>query len=132
VRKIRDWLANNLGQSLVEITIVVPVLSLMLFGIVEFGRVYNETMVVTAAAREGARSASLGNSNATAKAAATNYLSATEQLTAVVTISPSAPTAGSAVTATVTNKVEIYTPLISSFFSSNPVIVTGTAVMRVE
>ncbi len=42
------------GQSLVELTLVLPFLLLILFGIVDLGRVFNAYIVITNAAREGA------------------------------------------------------------------------------
>jgi hypothetical protein len=45
------------GQSLVEFALVVPLLFLLLFGSIEFGRVFHAHLVITSAAREGARKA---------------------------------------------------------------------------
>jgi Flp pilus assembly protein TadG len=44
----------------VEMAIVMPVLLLLLFGIIDFGRLLNAQIEVTEAAREGARAVSLG------------------------------------------------------------------------
>jgi hypothetical protein len=44
------------GQSLVEMAMVMPVLALLTFGLVDFGRAYYFQVSVTNAAREGARS----------------------------------------------------------------------------
>lgn len=43
------------GQSLVEFALLLPVLMLILLGIVEFGFMLNAKIVITSAAREGAR-----------------------------------------------------------------------------
>jgi Flp pilus assembly protein TadG len=43
------------GQSLVEMAMVLPVLTLLTFGLVDFGRAYYFQVSVTNAAREGAR-----------------------------------------------------------------------------
>lgn len=40
---------------MVEMAIIVPLLLLLVFGIIEFGRAYNANISVTAAAREGVR-----------------------------------------------------------------------------
>ena len=43
------------GQSLVEMAMVLPVLALLTFGLVDFGRAYYFQVAITNAAREGAR-----------------------------------------------------------------------------
>jgi Flp pilus assembly protein TadG len=130
--KIRRHIQNNRGQSMVEFALVLPLLLLLVFGMIEFGRVFNESLVVTAAAREGARSAAVGGSDTVATNAALNYIVPSDRATAIVAISPSVRVGGQSVTVTVTNQVRIFTPLIGAFFPSNPVIVSGSAVMRVE
>ncbi|MDQ6884839.1 MAG: pilus assembly protein [Candidatus Dormibacteraeota bacterium] len=50
---------RRLGQSLVEMAMVLPVLTFLTFGLVDFGRAYYFQVSVTNAAREGARSAIL-------------------------------------------------------------------------
>lgn len=49
------------GQSLIEFALVVPMLLLMVVGIIEFGRAWNMSQVVTDAARQGARKAAVLN-----------------------------------------------------------------------
>lgn len=43
------------GQSILELTLIVPVALLLIVGIIEFGRFYMIRQVITNAAREGAR-----------------------------------------------------------------------------
>ena len=45
------------GQSLVEFAVVLPLLLLLVFGIIEFGRIFQASLVVNHAARESARQA---------------------------------------------------------------------------
>jgi Flp pilus assembly protein TadG len=52
------------GASAVEFALLLPVLLLLLFGIVDFGRAINAQITLTQAAREGARVAALGQSAA--------------------------------------------------------------------
>jgi Flp pilus assembly protein TadG len=47
------------GQSLVEFALVLPIFVVLLFGIMEFGRLWETTNVLTSAAREGARVAAV-------------------------------------------------------------------------
>ncbi len=47
------------GTAMVELTFALPLLIIMLFGVMEFGRVFVEWQIVQSSARSGARSASL-------------------------------------------------------------------------
>lgn len=47
------------GQSMVETILVLPLLLLLIFGIIEFGRVYYTYIMLSNAAREGARYAAV-------------------------------------------------------------------------
>ena len=57
-RRTRSWLSEE-GAELVEFAIVLPLLLLVLFGIIDFGLLFQRYHVVTNAAREGARIAVL-------------------------------------------------------------------------
>jgi Flp pilus assembly protein TadG len=48
------------GAAAVELAIVLPVLLMIIFGIVDFGRAYNQRLILTEAAREGARAEAVG------------------------------------------------------------------------
>lgn len=50
---------NERGTAMVELTFALPLLVLMLFGVMEFGRLFVEWQIVQSSARSGARSASL-------------------------------------------------------------------------
>jgi Flp pilus assembly protein TadG len=50
----RGW-RDDSGAAMVEFAIVLPLILLLLFGIMEFGRAWNVKQVLTDAAREGAR-----------------------------------------------------------------------------
>ena len=51
------------GAAAVELAIILPILLTLLFGIIEFGRAYNASIVVTHAAREAVRKVALGATN---------------------------------------------------------------------
>ena len=48
------------GAAAVELALVLPVLFTMLFGVIDFGRLFNAEIQLSQAAREGARIAALG------------------------------------------------------------------------
>lgn len=52
------------GQALVEFALVLPIFLVLLFGLVDFGRAFHTWLLVTNAAREGARVGAVrGNTN---------------------------------------------------------------------
>jgi len=50
---------TELGQSLVEFSLVLPIFLVLIFGLVDFGRAFYAWLIVTEAAREGARAAAV-------------------------------------------------------------------------
>src|SRR6188508_2295018 len=55
----RISLRNQQGQSMTEFALVLPILALLLFGIVQFGLVFNNYLTLTDAVRSGARKAAV-------------------------------------------------------------------------
>jgi len=77
------------GSAAVEFALLLPVLLLLIFGIIDFGRALNAQITLTQAAREGARLAALGYSTS---AVTTRAQSAATGLSPVtVTVSSSCP-----------------------------------------
>jgi len=132
VRLVIHSIKNNRGQSLVEFALIAPLLILLLMGIMECGRIFNQTLVVTAAAREGARSAAVGGSDVTVLGTVNQAVASIGTTNLTVVVTPSARVSGQNVTVTVTKPITIVTPVISQFFKSATYNATGTAVMRVE
>jgi Flp pilus assembly protein TadG len=60
------------GATLIEFAVVVPVLLTMLIGIMEFGWLTKNTLLLANATREGTRTASLGNTTANIQTRITN------------------------------------------------------------
>src|SRR6266550_9643907 len=55
--------SRDRGSVAVEFALLLPVLLLLIFGIIDFGRALNAQITLTQAAREGARLASLNQPN---------------------------------------------------------------------
>jgi Flp pilus assembly protein TadG len=69
----RDARAHTRGQGLVEFAMLIPVFMLLLLGMLEFGFIFDHTMTVTYATREGARSgAAFANGNDTSMVCTTS------------------------------------------------------------
>jgi hypothetical protein len=60
---IRDRISREEGVAAVEFAIILPVLCLILFGVLEFGRVWSQYQLYQGAAREGARCAAVASTS---------------------------------------------------------------------
>lgn len=120
------------GAAMVEMAIILPILIMLVFGIIQFAIAFNRTQGLHAAAREGARTASIstasvGDINARVNDALTgiNYDTAPS-----VSVSPTICNGrqGDQVTVTVTAPYTIAIPLLPS----QTVTLTGQGVFRCE
>jgi Flp pilus assembly protein TadG len=133
---VRKILRNKKGQGLVEFALILPLLLLLLFGIVELGRVMGAGLMANHSARDGARYGSVGASDSEiisriqTKTASTLY-DAEDPSKLSISIVRSGPTRGGDIKVTVSYPVTLYIPLVSNI-TGNPVVVQGTSVMRVE
>src|SRR6056297_2066121 len=57
--RTHKFIKNKKGQAMVETIFVLPLLFLLIFGIIEFGRIYFTYSILSNAAREGARYAAV-------------------------------------------------------------------------
>ncbi|ATW26025.1 TadE/TadG family type IV pilus assembly protein [Candidatus Formimonas warabiya] len=121
------------GQAMVELALILPVLLLLIFGIVEFSRVFSTQLLITSSAREAAREAAVGASDATIVLSAENSASILDSSKMTVTISPDESTRirGDSVTVRIAYPVKIYAPIISSLIG-DPYTVSSEIAMRVE
>lgn len=118
--------AGERGAAAVEFALVLPLLVLLLFGIIEFGRGYNAKVALQAAVREGARALALDSADpieATADAAPSLHA----DLLGVSTSSSPCVT-GTEATVTATYPFTYTIPL----FGTATVTLSATGVMRCE
>ena len=80
-RRARD----QRGAVAVEFALIMPILLILVFGIIEFGFMINRDMIVGNASRDGARAASLGDTQADIKAGIVAELAASGIPTTVAT-----------------------------------------------
>jgi len=109
---------------MVELAIVMPLLLMLVFGIIEFGRGYNAQLAVTHAAREGVREYAITQDAGAGRAAVLNAASTLDS--GSVGIALSACNYGDPATVTVTYPFQVSIP----FFSSSPIVLSGEGVMR--
>ena len=81
------------GAAAVEFALMLPLLLLLLFGIIDFGRALNAQITITQAAREGARLAALNLPNVTSRtqAAATGLSGVGVTIVTACPAGPSGP-----------------------------------------
>jgi Flp pilus assembly protein TadG len=114
---------------------VLPLFFILIFGTIEYGRMVMVQQILTNAAREGARAATLSDSTTTkVTTAANNYLSAAHINGTTVTVSPNPPSAAGAGTAV---SVTISVPFNQVSWFPSPLFLKGktlsyTATMRRE
>lgn len=121
------------GQSLVEFALILPILLLLMFGIVEFGRIYSTKLMLMHMTREGARLAVVGSSDYDVEEKVKNNSVFLERDKIVINISPleSSRTRGDEVEVYAEYPVHIYAPIISAF-TGTEYNAKAKAIMRVE
>lgn len=107
----RNHIRDERGQTMVEFALVAPLLCLILFGILQFGALYNDYVTLTDATRVGARKAAVSRHEASpagaAETAARNSAAGLDQDELDVTVTATAWEHGGSVTVEATYPYEI-------------------------
>lgn len=130
---------NNSGQALVEFAIILPLLFVLVFGIIEFGRYLYLKNSTTQAAREGARKAAvtsgwITSNNSTNIAAVKQYVitgSVISITTNNITITPTPPVPGEAISVIIKTSFSSVVPNLIPIFK-NLTSIRASATMRYE
>ena len=125
---------NRKGQSLVETALVLPIILLILTGIIDFGLVFNNYLVVSNASREGARSAVIGSTNEQIRAVINTVAASLDSEKLTITISPDQiadRSKGVAVAVIVNYEYSMVTPIIAAIVPGPFQLKTSTT-MRCE
>ena len=121
----RRW-KDDSGAVAVEFALVFPLLILVLFGVIEYGAVYNAQLLVTGAAREAAREIAVtGNAGAATSAA----LAASPGLVPALSSGDVAYSGACSPGSDVTVTISYQKPFITGLFGAK-VDLTGTATRR--
>ena len=125
----RSCRKNRRGAAVVEFAIVAPVFFLLVFGMIEYGRLVMVQQVLTNASREGARQAVLdGSTTSSVTDAVQNYLTAARISGPTIAVSPDPPsTAGFGDPVTVTVSV----PFNQVSWLPSPMFLGGTTMSAV-
>jgi len=139
--------AGEDGSAAVEFALVLPILALLLFAIIDFGRIFFEQSTLGGAAREGVRLVALGKTDGSAIAAGVDNNGGMSDLDIDVTIGGVVTnvetdgvvgadvtlpdcTVGDPVTVTVTSDFSFLTPLPGLAHFTGIDTLTGKGVMR--
>ncbi|SOC37260.1 TadE family protein [Ureibacillus acetophenoni] len=119
------------GASIVEFALILPLLILLVFGIIDFGRIFHAYLTIDHAGREAARVASVGKFSdveTTAVQKSGNMITAED---VEVTYSDVNKIRGSIATVKIDYKITFLTPIIQPFFPSG-LTLSDTTTMRIE
>jgi Flp pilus assembly protein TadG len=131
--------ARDRGTAAVEFALVLPILLLIVFGIIDFGRALNAQIVLSGAARDGVRLAALGYPDAAIQArvaAAAPDLSGVAATVAASCPPGAGPTANAQVN--VSYSFSFITPIgaVAGFLGGSglgaPIVLTAQGVMPCE
>lgn len=127
LRSIGACCKKHKGQAVVEFALIIPLFLILVFGILEAGRLVFMQMTVAQAAREGARAVAVSGDRTQAAIAVNKFPG-----TFTTTVTPNPLVYGQPVTVQVTTTVTILTPIISAVVTPNPFPISSTANMREE
>ncbi|MGE5455239.1 MAG: TadE/TadG family type IV pilus assembly protein [Methylocystaceae bacterium] len=121
------------GQALVEMAIVLPLLLLLLFGMVEVGRIYSTSLSMNSIARDAARNGAVGASDADIRQLIQDRgtLLVPERVTVTVIPQTSDRHRGQALTVKINYLLPINVPVLMSMLP-NPFPLQAVCTMRIE
>jgi len=122
------------GQTLVETALLLPLFILVLAGILDFGWILGNQLMVSNGSRDGARFAIVNSEAANLQTIVSTRVHANPGLasTTDVTIAVTKSTDQLDVTVTVNKVVPVLTPLAGAFLGGQEITLTSSTVMRVE
>jgi Flp pilus assembly protein TadG len=132
--RMTKQISDEKGASAVEFALVLPILILLIFGIIQFGFIFNDYISITHAAREGVRWASLREPESVVKEKtidAAPSITLMEDDIEVSNPAPSADDQGQPVTVSVSYSVPIDVPIMQSLLGES-FILASSATQRIE
>lgn len=126
-------LRNERGQSLIEFTLIIPIVLIILMGIFEFGIMLNSYLTINNAARDSSRLAAVGGSDTEVISLALDRLPNIDTNNITIEVTPSAGNRvrGGTVTVKVTYNYQVFTPIISNIINNNVNLIAKNS-MRIE
>ena len=124
---------HDRGQAVLEFALVLPILLLLLFGIIEFGIVFHDNLVLNQAAREGARLGAVGGTDEEIRMTVERVAASLDPARLQLEIDPPEEERlrGDRLRVEVRYSVPIVTPIMAEFLP-NPYPLAAAVTMRVE
>lgn len=121
------------GQALVELALVLPILLLLIFGCVEFGRIFGTHLLINNLARDAARYGVVGHSDSEINDLIISNSAWLDEDNLLITIKPSYNDRekGEALDVKVDYSLNLLTPVIAEILD-NPLPLSGQCIMRIE
>jgi Flp pilus assembly protein TadG len=116
---------------MVEFALVVTIFLMLFMGLVEFGRIFNAILTLDNAARQGARVAAVGKTDAEIRTAVKAVATNLDIEDSMISITPAVRPRFTAVTVRINSSVRLIAPIISGVLT-NPFPVQGEATMMME
>jgi len=132
--RTHKFIKNRKGQAMVETIFVLPLLFLLIFGIIEFGRIYFTYMMLSNAAREGARYSVVGMSSTDVESHINNVTSTV----GTVDIDVDDETSDGNIIVSVSHNLELIMPIVGPMIDKSDgtedgkIALRASAEMRIE
>lgn len=133
MQRFSRLLKNEAGQSIVEAAFVIPLFILILCGILDFGWIYSNQLMVNNCSREGARYAVVNADEANLTSLVTSKVVASSGIMDTSNLAVDVQFVGSNdIQVTVTNRIKALTPIAGIFVYGEDVVLSSTCIMRYD
>lgn len=129
----KERIYGQKGQAIVETALILPIIILILTGIIDFGLMFNNYLVITNASREAVRNAAIGATDSEIQSLVVNMTTSLDASKLSTTIYPSQALRkkGDEVVVTIEYDNALFTPIISAIIP-NPMHLKAKTIMRME
>ncbi|MDQ0255749.1 Flp pilus assembly protein TadG [Evansella vedderi] len=127
------FIRSEKGQGTVELAISLVLLLILLFGIIDFGRIFHANLALNHAGREAARVMSVGGQDADIVAIVRSQSVGLDPSKISINVTPSATERRRGTNGTIhlTYSLQTFTPFASSVLP-NPIVINNKTVARIE
>lgn len=124
--------ANDAGVVIVETAIILPLFVLVLVGILEFGIVFHDYLILQNASREGARFAAVGNPSSAIEQRVRDFTFQLDGPDLEIDITNAQGSRGSTVVVRASYPVPLITPLMVALTGADAFRLAAESSMRLE
>ena len=134
MKRLKFSYRSRIGQAMVEAALVLPLFILILGGMLDFGWVLANQLMVNNGSRDGARWAIVNSTSSNLAEQVTTRVHQSPGLesTTLVTVTAEKINSSTDIQVLVTKKVKVLTPLTGMFFENQETVVESKTIMRIE